>query len=127
VPTVRKENLMDEKEILARIDALAERIGTTTQYLWTALVEDIALQSIITLVASLLSLTVSALAAGLWGPRLLRRGAKENNEGVFGGGVALLVAGCLVGIISLGISAEAAQKIVAPRLEAMERLTDMLK
>ena len=116
---------MDEKltnEVLGRLDALAEKLGTTTEYLWQVMVEDIARRGLVLGISCLALSGVFFLLSYLTWKKLAS--LRENNKYGFHDPVIFIgLITAFASIVCAGHVAYYLSEGLSPHIEAWKILT----
>ena len=116
------------KEVLARLDALAAKLGTTADQLWTILVKQAGVELVICGLGAAISGTFFVL-----GTLSIRRGVKmpEGRDGLSDGALAYVVIGSIstiVGLFALLIALSAIPTLAMnPEYWALQQILKVLQ
>lgn len=113
---------MDEK-MLERVDALAAKLGTTAEYLWQVMVEDVVRRGVVG--AALFMIGAAAMSFVAWKLSVAARAYRPKNSLDDASFMLWLSCGVVATIaaIFVGFGIESAMEAASPHITAWEYLT----
>ena len=117
-----------QTEILSRVDALAEKLGTTAEYLWTSLNTGVSNSAFAYIIFGASILAFGLLVFAIFFTLGLKLGKREERN-LSESGMGFMVFGTVALVISfiicIGIIGSNLEKLMAPQIKSLEILKDL--
>lgn len=128
------------EEVLSRLDALAAKMGTTVEYLWTVLVTDASRRGLYMAIAFVVFGLAIGLIGSLVGRRIIKSGQDVPEKSMnshnystspqaarYVGGWIMIIISAVLTISFCGGSIGWLSDYLAPNMAAMEVVSDLLR
>jgi len=113
------------QEVLTRVDALAAKLGTSVEFLYTVLIADVALKGLVVFVCMASIGLLVGLVGYLTGRSLFKKAKDERSVDAEIGGYVVTGLGIVVGFGLIGGSVAWLCDYAAPNIEVMRILSDL--